>query len=106
MNTSMNINNQADNTIDSSGAINAAVSSGGSPAEDVCADASKGKREAGRERRKTRQVKPHKHIYDESHTCIICGDKHIASGKIFKGFCVCEDCVEYMCTGDDAKNAQ
>lgn len=44
----------------------------------------------------------HRHIYNNDRTCILCGKREISTGKIFKGFCVCEDCVEYVCAETDS----
>ena len=50
----------------------------------------------------TDNIPVHRHIYDNNRSCILCGKKEISTGKIFKGFCVCEDCVEYVCTETDS----
>ena len=32
-------------------------------------------------------------------SCYLCGEDEVYSGIVFKGHCVCEDCVEYVCSG-------
>ncbi len=34
------------------------------------------------------------YMFDDS--CAICGSRHIDSGRIFHGHCVCEECVDYI----------
>ena len=31
-------------------------------------------------------------------SCYLCGEDEVYSGIVFKGHCVCEDCVEYVCS--------
>lgn len=39
-------------------------------------------------------------------SCYLCGEDEVYSGIVFKGHCVCEDCVEYVCSGTLTKDGQ
>lgn len=46
------------------------------------------------EDKKSRRGRRKAYIFDDS--CAICGSRHIESGRIFHGHCVCEECLEYI----------
>ena len=39
-------------------------------------------------------------------SCYLCGEDEVYSGIVFKGHCVCEDCVEYVCSSTLTKDGQ
>ena len=44
------------------------------------------------------------YMFDDS--CVICGNEHVESGRIFHGHCVCEECVEYILSLSDNETGE
>ncbi len=45
-------------------------------------------------------IKNTKKTIPEKVSCALCGEEDVYSGIVFKGFCVCEECVEYMSSNE------
>ncbi|MDD6255898.1 MAG: hypothetical protein PUA82_07875 [Eubacteriales bacterium] len=49
---------------------------------------------AAEEMGKSRRGRRKAYIFDDS--CSICGSRHVESGRIFHGHCVCEECLTFI----------